>query len=457
MVNQNLQKIMKFINFVDLTAWDVKNFNSNSQKFNYKTVKLKEILSKASIEWVDIIDTNEYPILGVRAHGQGVYINRIAKGNELTMRRYQRSKANTLFFCKVRTVGGQWGIVYPEYADTYASSNMTYLDIDITKILPKYLEMLLKVRRLTYEWDQNAIGADGRHFTLGTMLDLQIPLPPFEKQKALVNQYQKMIDNANNYEQQAHDLEQSIENNLKLKLGINVKSNNYLNSNLLQFAKFSNIIEWSYNFLSNSDHIESQYNLVSLKSIISNFMINNNGDSLTIMTSKYPENKFTYIGMEDIEKNTGTVLNNNIVHGKEIKSATVRLPKNYFIYGKLRPYLNKYYFNDSNDSNIVVSSEFFVFNSTDNINYDYFKNILSSFIIQEQIKDAMKGARMPRITKDIFLNLLIPLPPPDIQNEIAKHITNIKDKIKKLKQQAEQNISNAIVNFEKAIFHHENH
>ncbi|WP_205728492.1 hypothetical protein, partial [Francisella tularensis] len=34
-----------------------------------------------------------------------------------------------LFFCKVRTVKGQWGVVYPEYANSYASSNMQYLKL----------------------------------------------------------------------------------------------------------------------------------------------------------------------------------------------------------------------------------------------------------------------------------------------------------------------------------------
>jgi type I restriction enzyme M protein len=456
MVNNEIYKTLNFIPFANFSSWDVKSFNINSQKFNFKTYELKEVLSKTEIQWVEISDPMEYPILGVRSHGQGVYINRIAKGHELTMKRYQRSKVNTLFFCKVRTVGGQWGVVYPAFADSYASSNMTYLDIDFTKIMPQYLEMLLQVKQLTNEWDKNAIGADGRHFTLNTMLDLQIPLPSLAEQKQLVAEYQAKIDFANDCEKQAQELEQSIEAYLYNELNILFYFNKPENSSLLKFASFINLKEWSYNFLSDSNILKSDYDLTTLNCLIANFMIDDKGKSLTTMTSKDPDKNFIYIGMEDVDKNTGIVLNNNSVSGKEIKSATVQLPKNYFIYGKLRPYLNKFYFNQSDDPNIVVSSEFFVFNIKSKINSAYFKLVLGSFIIQEQIKNAMKGARMPRITKDIFLNLVIPVPPLEVQNKIADHIISIKNQIKELKQLAVDNRANAILDFEKAIFHNEN-
>lgn len=74
-----------------------------------------------------------------------------------------------------------------------------------------------------------------------------------------------------------------------------------------------------------------------------------------------------------------------------------KAPTMYFIYGKLRPYLNKYWYNDSEQQEeIICSSEFFVFDINDNINTNYFKYVLASYIVQKQIADAMSGARMPR-------------------------------------------------------------
>ena len=64
----------------------------------------------------------------------------------------------------------------------------------------------------------------------------------------------------------------------------------------------------------------------------------------------------------------------------------------------------------------------------------------------------MKGARMPRIGKDTFLDLKIPLPPLDIQTKIYKYIQIIKDEIKELKEQSVNNRVLALAEFEKGIF-----
>lgn len=65
----------------------------------------------------------------------------------------------------------------------------------------------------------------------------------------------------------------------------------------------------------------------------------------------------------------------------ECKAENVRIrEEDYIIYGKLRPYLNKYWENRSATKNVVCSSEFFVFD-TKNINRIYFMEILSSTVL----------------------------------------------------------------------------
>ena len=98
-----------------------------------------------------------------------------------------------------------------------------------------------------------------------------------------------------------------------------------------------------------------------------------------------------------------------------------------------------------------MSSEFFVF-SIKNINQLYFKFCLSSSLIQHQIKNYMKGSRMPRISEETFKNLKIPLPPLEVQNRIAGQIQNLKNEIAILKKQAEENRKMAIKEFEEEVF-----
>jgi|GEM_PF-1207119 len=210
--NKNKEdSFLNFVDYKDLRLWDVKNYKKTKLKTKFQLVKLDEILSIDKMDWVDIEDEKEYPILGVRAQGRGVYINRIAKGSELTMKKYQKSKANYLFYCKVRTVNGQWGVVYPEFENSYGSSNMQYLKIDERKINLRFFECLLTIKILTNEFDKNAIGADGRHFTLKTLLNQKIPLPSLHEQEKLIGNYFENIKQAQNLKNQAEmEFEKSV-------------------------------------------------------------------------------------------------------------------------------------------------------------------------------------------------------------------------------------------------------
>ena len=131
---------------------------------------------------------------------------------------------------------------------------------------------------------------------------------------------------------------------------------------------------------------------------------------------------------------------------------TVTIPNGYFIYGKLRPYLNKYWYNNTNWDNIVCSSELFVFRIKDSINTRFFEVVLGSDIVQEQIADLTSGARMPRITEEVFMNIQIPIPPLDIQKSLADKIDKITDEIKELRNSALQKRTVALKNFETQIF-----
>jgi len=90
-----------------------------------------------------------------------------------------------------------------------------------------------------------------------------------------------------------------------------------------------------------------------------------------------------------------------------------------------------------------VHQSFFVFDVNERINKLFFKYVLSSIIVQQQIADKTSGVRMPRINENIFCNLKFPLPPLPKQQEIVnvisakkEHIQNITEQSKNLKHQA---------------------
>ena len=79
-------------------------------------------------------------------------------------------------------------------------------------------------------------------------------------------------------------------------------------------------------------------------------------------------------------------------------------------------------------------------------------NVLGSEVVQKQIRDSYSGARMPRITEAVFMNIQIPLPPLPVQQDIVSHIATIRAEIKTLRQTKEVLRRTSIITFGKEIF-----
>ena len=448
-----MSALLDFVKYSYCNTWSVHLLLENTLLFSnkYPLVYFKEFTKKANIETIHIKNDETYKILGVRSYGLGVYLNREILGSTLTMRKYQKAKKNHLFWCKVDTKNGAFGIIPEELEDGLGSSNMTFAELDTQKIDVNYLQLFFKSKRFNTYMDGQVVGTTNRKYIKFNDLlnEIKIPLPKLNIQKQIVENYQNKINLANKQEQKAKDLEKDIEEYLYSELGLNTTSKQ--TDQLLNFAQFLNLSRWDIGFLLDNNISHSKYDLIPINSVINKFLKNIDNSSLRFDSSKYPDLKFNYIGMENIEKESGNLLKLDEVNGIDIKSQTIKLPKKFFLYGKLRPYLNKYFFNDLESDNIIVSSEFFVF-SVKNINEQYFKYILSSSFVQSQIENHMKGARMPRISEETFRNLVIPFPSIETQNKIVKHILELKDNIKMLNQESKYNKILALEKFEKEVF-----
>ena len=120
------------------------------------------------------------------------------------------------------------------------------------------------------------------------------------------------------------------------------------------------------------------------------------------------------IELECIEKENGNLL-------YYINSNTQKSTKNYFykndvLYGKLRPYLKKYFYATFDG---VCSTEIWVFNATNKIDSYYLFLIIQSNKFN-QYTNISTGTRMPRADWNIVSNMPILLPPLEEQKKIAE-------------------------------------
>lgn len=481
---------LKFVLFKDLENWSVSHLLGRNLGYTdkYTIVPIGEIINKCQCQ-TTIKDDIQYKQITLKTNGGGAVLRGIKWGKDIgTKKQYIASKGQFIM-SKIDARNGAFGIITEDLDGAVVTSDFPLFNVDTNKIFPEYLALIASTKEFVRFAQSCSRGTTNRQrIDIYLFLSQQIPLPSLSEQKAIIRAYDKKVQQAAMLENQAKQVEHNIEDYLLTELGIthsgytmsepsasiasepeidyvvNRKQDTDMSAvyhlddgikkeyKYLKFVRFKDVERWDVAYFTQKNSVVGKYESISMNKCINSFMQDLQGNTLRFETFKHPENSFQYIGMENVEKETGMLTEEKIVKGSDIKSQTVRVPKDFFLYGKLRPYLNKYWYNESDNENIVCSSEFFVFSIKPSINPYYFMYYLASSAVQQQIANAYRGARMPRINEETFKSVSVSLPPAEVQNAIVEHINKQKEQIKDLKKQADDLRKEALEEFEKEIF-----
>ncbi len=446
---------MKYIStvpFSGLFNWSVQYLNDSKIAFSkaYPMMRIGEFLRRNKTS-VTIQDGVKYKRVTIKVRNGGVIPRDEEKGENIGTKKQYLVFEGQFILSKIDARNGAMGIVPAELDGAIVTQDFLSYDIDITKVNPQYFVLVCTTKQFIAFCQSCSSGTTNRQrVDEAQFLNIKVPVPSLEEQNKLVEEYNGQISVALNAELSAIKKFDDINSLLFTELGVEISKGNTLRG--LSTVAFSSLDRWDIAYLQNTARYTAKYKSLKFKNYIEYFMKSQNGKSLRMETYKMPSKDFHYIGMEHIEKATGQLIDSPIIKGSQIKSQTVSIPKGYFIYGKLRPYLNKYWYNNTDLEDIVCSSELFVFKINESINTRFFELVLGSNIVQEQIADLTSGARMPRITEEIFKNIQIPIPPLGIQKNLAGQIDKITEEIKELRNGALQKRTIALKNFETQIF-----
>ncbi len=160
------------------------------------------------------------------------------------------------------------------------------------------------------------------------------------------------------------------------------------------------------------DYSNVQWPLVSL------------GDVFTKITNsidpKQHTGNITYIGLENIESHTGSIIGKYKTEISTIKSNKSRFEQGDILYGKLRPNLNKVYL--ATDSGIC-STDIFVLRGDENVVIpNFYVPFFRSKQFNTEVLKGLSGAQLPRVGWKYFASIKIPLPPLAVQEAIVAEI-----------------------------------
>lgn len=449
---------LKFVGFRYVGNWSVSHILGQRIGFNekYLSQPIGSFVKRSSVS-TNVRNECQYKQVTLKTKGGGAVLRDIKLGKDIGTKKQYVVSEGQFIMSKIDARNGAFGIVPNDLDGAIVTADFPLFDIETDIINPVYFSLISSTNAFARFAQSCSRGTTNRQrIDINLFLSQQVPLPTLSEQQVLVKAYKDKIQQAESLERQANQVEKEIEIYLLNELGINEQKKSEDSQNegfkFLKFIRFKNANRWDVSYYSKKNSIGGKYEITTMDDCIDHFMQDPKACTLRIETSKSPEKEFQYIGMESVEKGSGLLVEEKKVKGIEVKSQTVRVPYHYFLYGKLRPYLNKYWYNESKNDDIVCSSEFFVFSIKPEINESYFKYYLSSAAVQQQISNAFQGARMPRINERTFKAIQVPIPPIDIQNAIVEHINEQKAQIKKLKKQAEELRKKALVEFEKEIF-----
>ena len=448
----NAMKYISTVPFSGLFNWSVQYLNDSKIAFSkaYPMMRIGEFLKRNKTA-VTIQDGVKYKRVTIKVRNGGVVPRDEVTGENIGTKKQFLVSEGQFILSKIDARNGAMGIIPAKLDGAVVTQDFLPYDIDTTKVNPQYFVLVCTTKQFIAFCKSCSSGTTNRQrVDEAQFLNIKVPVPSLDEQNKLVEEYNKQLAIAADAELLAIKKHRNINSLLFAELGVKISKDNVLNG--LSTVAFSALDRWDIAYLQNTAKYTAKYKSLRFENCIDHFMKGFDGKSLRMETYKTPTRYFHYIGMEHIEKATGQLIDAPIVKGSQIKSQTVTIPNGYFIYGKLRPYLNKYWYNNTNWDNIVCSSELFVFRIKDSINTRFFEVVLGSDIIQEQIADLTSGARMPRITEEVFMNIQIPIPPLDVQKDLADQIDKITNEIKELRNSALQKRIIVFKNFETQIF-----
>lgn len=241
------------------------------------------------------------------------------------------------------------------------------------EFIPKFLYYLLKYKGIEPEGYK-------RHFT--KLKELQIPKPPLEVQQAIVSEidgYQKIIEGAR----------QVVEN-------------------------YKPVIK-----------IDPSWPLVKLGEVCE---VN---QKLIDPTLVYGDKEFIYVDISSVENGTGKVSFEQKIVGHNAPSRAKRIAqKGDILLSTVRPNLKAFAYLSTVPGSLVVSTGFAVLSAKEKIMDKFFYYLLFTDYLQNQMINRMGRGSYPSINQNDVKELMVPLPPLNLQQSIAGEIDEILNALK---------------------------
>lgn len=442
---------LNFINFTDVSLWDFKRYTAKKVFSSYPVVRLGDYIQEENtkVKPFDFPD-KDFPILGVN-NKTGLFDAYIEKGSNINQP-YKVVKDGFLAYNPYRVNVGSIGL--KTSAQKYNYISPAYVVFSCRQgLLPEFLYILFRTAKFNALIRESTTGSVRQTLSFSSMGSIEIPLPPIEKQREIVEEYNKLCQTAVNLKKQAVGILEEIFSIFKLKLGIQTNANEASKVGF-RTIPFSKITKWSIAELSKSQTYlfgKSKFECRNVKDLISQM---SGGKTPSTGNSAYwQEGDVCWTSAKDMKdlflKATEDHITKAAVHEN---SLTIHQPGTIlavFRSGILRhsfpiaistvPTTINQDLKAIKLNNDLILDKYFLF-------YFYF---MQKLVLESAMKT---GVTVESIDVDAFLKIPVVVPPLTEQQNIIAQIDKIMQKIQDLKSKADIIKIEAQQQFEKELF-----
>lgn len=444
---QKEYRFLKFTQFKELSYWDYYTLaNRAGIAAHFPLVRLGEVLKQRKGS-ITTDNATLYKRCKVQLYGNGVILRDEVPGSVIKTKKQQLCKPNDFLVAEIDAKFGGYGIVPAELDGAIVSSHYFLFEVDRAKLRPDFLQLVVKLPQFSKQ--VKATGSTNyaaiRPFHV---LSYQIPLPSLEEQDSLVSDFSAKLSGAVLKDKVGTGY--GLEEYLLDALGIQ-KQDARRRSSGFQLIRFKELDKWGV-----------EYNLGGGKKGIlhSTRYPNKRLDTIAEINPRTSmpsgETAVTFLPMECISDTLGEITQYRERPASK-GSGYTKFAEGDLLWARITPCMQ-------NGKSVIAHGlrNSFGFGSTEyhvirkrgeELRLDYLHLLLRTHRV---LRDAMSyftgTAGQQRVPKTYLEELMIPVPPLEVQTEIVAHCALLKEGKRNAGNDAASLRSAAIAEFQQAIF-----
>lgn len=419
--------MLDFIGFRALVNWSVQYLEDSAIKFNrkYPLIRIGDFLTRNKTS-ISIDDDTTYRRVTIRVRNGGVVRRDEAKGINIGTKKQFVISAGQFILSKIDARNGAMGIVPEVLNGAIVTQDFLAYDIDTTKVNPQYLVLVSTTKQFIDFCQRCSSGTTNRQrVDESAFLNIRIPVPSIEEQNKLVKEYNDIMFFIKMEEKKIVDTDVKATTSVREALGVALYPG-LIEKKLIHYGAYSVINSWSVPHIlhtENSPFGKSKYPCKKLSELA---YINPRTD-VSMLDDK---DELSFIPMEDISDDYGEWVGTRIGYKANIKGYT-KFQDGDIVWARITPCMQNgksaLLYNLVNGKGFGSTEFHIVRLKTQEVLPDYIHTLLLHYDVLSDAKKYFTGsAGQQRVPASYLENLLIPVPPLDIQKKIVEdYINNI--------------------------------